>query len=405
MSKSIPQLNEKTSAVDDDLFHLVRANVDYKIKKQNLLSSISGYVDITKAALDVLYAAKTLSGNYRITNSSQADSGIYIKSVNTEGFELECIGGYLNPDYNNTGTLTVLGIWVAATAYLIGDIVIWDGLHYEASANNTGFQPDSNPAKWTTLAKSVANGYIQEYDFIYYDFVSNDAFFRADDRGNMITDWWGAFQFGNDSVTRNVSLEGGVFYCINSRGGITYNILQNPLTINLDNTHAGSVSGNIFAGGQAITVNMNAGKTLSGCYINPIEDITLDPAETQQKKVIQGGYSTFTHDANMSTLFAAGVLTLTSSWNYVGIFNLINNTGQTITSIVNMPTTHTVEFIVANGNTQSFSHTAIAGAAANNLISDSAAVNAIVGRTNGGDWIQYRRKGTMNDRYNISIKA
>jgi hypothetical protein len=36
MSKSVPQLTEKTDREDDDLFHIVRGNIDYKQKRSNM---------------------------------------------------------------------------------------------------------------------------------------------------------------------------------------------------------------------------------------------------------------------------------------------------------------------------------------------------------------------------------
>jgi len=105
--------------------------------------------------------------------------------------------------------------------------------------------------------------------------------------------------------------------------------------------------------------------------------------------------------ANVS-FFSAGTLTIPAFLNYVGEFTLINNSGQNIDKIVNLPTNHkTSKFKVEAGNTQTFSHTAIGSSVADNLVSDAATTNSIIGRANGSDVIEYEKSGTLNLRTNI----
>jgi hypothetical protein len=105
------------------------------------------------------------------------------------------------------------------------------------------------------------------------------------------------------------------------------------------------------------------------------------------------------------SIYTGTQLIIPTNLNYVGVFTIINNTGQTITKIVNLPASHKVRFYVENGNTQLFSHTTIANPAVNLLVSDAAAVNTIVGRADGSDFIEYELSGRKNRRYNAVIAA
>lgn len=54
MSKSIDQLTEKTTLTDGDLFHIVRSNVDYKIKKENVVGADIKYFSVTLTIAQIL---------------------------------------------------------------------------------------------------------------------------------------------------------------------------------------------------------------------------------------------------------------------------------------------------------------------------------------------------------------
>lgn len=125
-------------------------------------------------------------------------------------------------------------------------------------------------------------------------------------------------------------------------------------------------------------------------------------------KTCRPGYSNFTLNLDMSdsSVFSGGVITIPGKGSYCGVFTLTNNSGQTITTILSLPTTHVSRFYVASGNTQSFQHTAIASVAvAGAMVSDTALTNTLTGRSTVSDWIEYAKAGNFNDRQNISIKA
>jgi hypothetical protein len=66
------------------------------------------------------------------------------------------------PDANPTKWLKVTDAinWSGATAYVIGNFVKYNGIVYRAIAANTGFQPDTNPAKWTVAFDTAQQRYI-----------------------------------------------------------------------------------------------------------------------------------------------------------------------------------------------------------------------------------------------------
>ena len=81
-----------------------------------------------------------------------------------------------------------------------------------------------------------------------------------------------------------------------------------------------------------------------------------------------------------------GTLTIPNSKLYFGTFTLNNNSGRTISKIVNLTPHHTYTFKVKVGDVQTFSHTTVVGITVDKLISDVAAANTLTGLN--GDFIQ-----------------
>ena len=71
---------------------------------------------------------------------------------------------YLNPSIQNVLTLSVPwnnvlpsnsnffwnGTWNTLQSYIVGDVVVFNGVNYVATANNTNLEPDTNPTSWST---------------------------------------------------------------------------------------------------------------------------------------------------------------------------------------------------------------------------------------------------------------
>lgn len=114
---------------------------------------------------------------------------------------------------------------------------------------------------------------------------------------------------------------------------------------------------------------------------------------------------------DMDTAFAAGVLTIPPTDQEADIFNLVNGVnGSVIIEIVGNSTAvrKIQRFVPEITASFDFSHAAIAGATANKLISDAAAMNTIDGSKAG--FIEYERVNiagpiSINRRYNAVIPA
>lgn len=280
---------------------------------------------ITIAALKTLIANGTVvpGRTYYITDSTQAAfisvTGKSINSISEEGS-----GMFYNADFQAVGDYSGVagfgaqrGQWLVAnetgTPYVNGDVVIYNGLHYEVTndAAFAGTNPSVTPAAYTVLTASVTNGYILVWDPILYDLqdtisgTTHDWItWREDTRGNHVgaswiyeqTQGWGQnvitlFQWGNDSVYANYVSESMCDILNNSfrvsnneviaasllqanlnTGGIADNNISNASYITAG-TQAGTISGNTLLNSGSIIADANTGgvtanSCIDGCQIN-----------------------------------------------------------------------------------------------------------------------------------------
>lgn len=386
------------------------------------------YISVTYAEAETLIDNEEIIPGTHYLITDKADEGIMLLGVTTTNFSLEGQGIFLNPDYQDVSDPTGIfdytginfdtnqGIWTVTNeggTYAPGDLVIWNGLHYQVTFDQPSDLDGTGPgvdANYILLPKSEPNvGYVKEVDFILYDFINDSIIYRADKRGNICESSTSVnrMQWGNDNVYSNHCLNESNLDIINNRGEIVNNSTIGNSRVIVGNTNVQTITNNIFKGNSSITANFATGSLLN-CYIENNTPIVLEDISHSSKKYDHLG-SNFTSTLDMTDLqdYIAGtqILTIPASKHYVGIFTLNNNTGQLIEEIVNMPTNHLVRFYVQAGNDQDFVHNNVAGALANELVSDAAATNTIVGRTNGSDYIEYRRSGNLNRRENLVILA
>lgn len=57
--------------------------------------------------------------------------------------------------------------WLITKAYLTGDKIIFDGQNYIALTNNTGKQPDLNPAEWETTGIEIINDNTTRVQYLF----------------------------------------------------------------------------------------------------------------------------------------------------------------------------------------------------------------------------------------------
>lgn len=402
---------------EDSATNLVQYEVEESVQAivDQVVPLPGGVISITyaNAAIQANKCALIPGAHYLITD--RADLGIMLLAVTPCSFSLEGEGIFLNTDYQRAGDYSgvpafnsIFGVWTAAIDAVVvnGDIVFWDGLHYETTDSTSvdGTEPSVNILAYTLLAKAGTNfGYIEEVDFILYDFANDVILERNDKRNNKIAsfDTIATFQWGNNNVVNNTAVSGGYYLILNQIGIVASNFVESAGSLYLNQEHEGSIISCTFKGNQ-VDGNLDAGESCIECSFDLINNITLDPKVSSIGKKISKNESTF--EATIDA-FAAGVITIPTELNYVGIFTLDNATSSTITKIVNLPTTHKVRFYAKAGKTQLFSHAAVVGAILDQLVSDAAATNTITGRTNGSDFIEYERAGNLNRRYNAVILA
>lgn len=377
---------------------------------------LEAVVPITYAEAQTAITNSTLVAGTHYKLTDKADGGIILLAVALNQFSLEGQGIFLNPDFQGVGVLgaDIKGVWYVGgeASWVNGDIVFWDGLHYEVTDSGAfdGINnPDTNVAAYTLLTKSIVNGYIEEVDFILYDFANDGIIRRIDKRGNDVGKRSvSTFQWGNNDVERNEETSHN-FNCINQRGYIRDNIIKGNL-IRINNTHEGEVSNCELAGDGIIYANFNSSTYMSNCRIYSSLNITFDSTSIYENKEINSLRSNFEAELDMTDgddyTAATDTLTIPTNLNYVGIFNLVDCAAQPIVKIANLPGVGEIEFRVATAaDTVVFTNTAIGLAVADNLVADVVGINTLTGRLSGDDFIRYRKSGTLNVRTTGSIMA
>ena len=118
-------------------------------------------------------------------------------------------------------------------------------------------------------------------------------------------------------------------------------------------------------------------------------------------KSVRSGYSNYEINLDLTapSIYSGTTLTIpTTASGYVGIYNIVNGSGNTISSIVNAPSGF--EFILQPSDTSwRYSSTAIAGAVANNIVNTHASFGGGYGiiayRANGNDYVKFVKRGNI----------
>lgn len=409
------------------------------------LFGLSNFVEITYAALQSLKdgspSAMVTGTNYKITD--RGDAGIIVRAIDTDQLSLNGLFIAKNPDWQNTGGL-FLGTWHSGLAPLVGELVNWNGYHYE---NLTGANGASNPVidttNWVQLAKTDLS-YITEIDTCEYDF-DNDWFqLRTDKRGNSggrtyqqevdsaIGDPIEAFQWGNDSVINNkfkgsyigntnnhwssfknneVGVNGYLAgFTTSGEALVNNNTLLNDAVINSVTLAAGSyISGNTFCSDSTmVTINLAANAGIEDFFLSPgsfFQNKTLNSSvvlDTFKIGLSNNGTKTYTASKSekrmehgfsneSETISITGLTTIniTANNSECGIIDLTSgNATETINLFSNFPTNIPVMFRPASGLTVTFTH----ATGANQPIC-AGAVDAVINGTNG-DFIIFERRET-----------
>ena len=172
---------------------------------------------------------------------------IIVTAITVNEISLSGSGIFLNADYQAVGNysgvagfIAQLGIWQSTLIVVIGNVVIWNNLHW---VNVTGINGGNNPSvdlvNWTVLSKSSTKGYITEIDNINYNVATNSIIYREDVRNNKVENNFHSisvigykeafyvFQWGNDETFNNSVLSESYMECSNWFGKMYNNTLIN----------------------------------------------------------------------------------------------------------------------------------------------------------------------------------
>ena len=228
----------------------------------------AGVISLTQAAIAALAAGSTIVPGqfYLVTDANLTDGGALVQGITNNTVSLQGAGLFLNPDFQNTGGNNV-GVWHSGLVGLVAgvSICIYDGLHYLSVTGAVGTAPTGDVVNWLVMAKSIANTYVLEIDFIKYNTLGNRLMYRADQRENEIeyTIYKGensiaAFQWGNNNCYGNKAFGRSFIGNINNRGSYFGNVAQGSSNIE-SRWNAGTLSYNHLSAKSLLQATNNLG--------------------------------------------------------------------------------------------------------------------------------------------------
>lgn len=284
---------------------------------------------VTYAQLQTLISTNALipSQQYLITDaiflfsSIIENASIIIEAVTTNEITISGSGIFLNADYQKVGDYSGVsgfvaqtGVWSSTNAYSIGEVVIWNNLHWvNLNGANTG-APDVTASDWSQLAKTSTNGYITEIDIIKYDVSTNYITYREDIRNNCVennfvsgsgvTECFRVFQWGNDAVKFNTVISESYFQIWNNIGLVNVNIVKVSSYASFPNgQNQGAFEDNFLEVSQVV-VSSNVGTMVANLFFAiEITVGTDDPSSTFSKNLFKfGSGHIFTNNSSSSIL-------------------------------------------------------------------------------------------------------
>jgi len=173
---------------------------------------------------------------------------IVVQAITTNEVSLSGSGIFLNADYQKvgnysgvTGFVAQKGLYDVSTAfYVVGDVIVWNNLHWKYIGTPSGITPADNPTElpsiWELLPQSSTNGYITEIDIIKYNVATNKITYREDVRNNRIEnnllsyvdtdEQFYYFQWGSDKCTENTVSNNSSMRIWNNLGSTKANIIK-----------------------------------------------------------------------------------------------------------------------------------------------------------------------------------
>ncbi len=150
-------------------------------------------------------------GSYEGTwsNGGTYAIGDVVKATDTDGkirYFRNNSGSNSNPSLLSDWLWVQRGVWDSTQTYFLGDVVIYNGLHYKNLTASAGSAPSGDTTNWVVLATSDES-YIEEVDAISFDVAQGVIYKREDRRGNSVEvpsietlSAMEKFPWGNDKV-------------------------------------------------------------------------------------------------------------------------------------------------------------------------------------------------------------
>ena len=314
---------------------------------------------------------------YNVTDLAGTDCGGYLTALTEDSLSLHGEGCFLNPDFQNVGDYsgvlaltgiaptTNIGVWYALLEITAsdGEIVIWDGLHYQITdiGSSNGSSPNSGlNTAYTVLPKATAGmGYENEKCFIEFDWENATLQKRVDNRGNTVQNNYAAFQFGNDSCTGNTVGIDSSASIANQRGPVVGNTITGGASLIVTNIQTDNIEGNTITGITTTVEISTSTLILRSCVV--IFNTTVDLIETQEYKHLVGDSSGFEATLDISGLATINLVSIP----YAGtVYLTSSNATENITKITNITDLFPVNFVPENGLTITFTGTPIASVTA-----------------------------------------
>ncbi len=355
----------------------------YKPKQADyadLFDSMNVATEITWLAFLNLYGMDMMiPGLYKITDSTAADAGIFVRALDNSRIKVAATGLFMNCDFQNAGG-NMLGIWWSGITAVMGNYCIWNGMHWKSLTGVLGSYPDGDATNWKLVDRPDAS-YIIEADAVDYDVVMDVINRRKDKRGNDIGSSSG-FQWGNDNTTFNYSNGVGDWRIQNQRGRFIGNFGTGSALISAGETCEGDVLDNKFMGSGIIDCSMVAGRMMEGCTVNYNSDITFNGHFDYSNNLVQIKYSDI---PNSYVVSGMSYVQMTPADCHIGELLLTStNSTETINNIKNLPEGRCVRVYLQAGLSVTF--------ATGGVIKMQNGSSFTINGTHG-DWIEFEKRG------------
>jgi len=280
----------------------------------------NAFISIDNTSILALISSSGLLPNqtYNITDAVFGRSiykhNVYVTATAINQLATSGLGQFFNADFQSVGNysgvsgfVSQTGIWQSSSTYSIGDIAIWNNLHFKnITGSNGSSSPNSDAVNWLELAYSETNGYIVEIDYINYDVLNNFISSRTDvvmnqveyyDTGSVCS--LNEFMWGKNGVNQNKVIGNSIFSIANT---IINKTIANNFVFNsevylqnngIDPALTGAFNDNVFWNAIRICT-FSLVNIVSACEmnefreVNGISNMTISDATFSRNNVVQG---------------------------------------------------------------------------------------------------------------------